>query len=79
MKKPQLIKHFIFFIFLSCFFTRQALAYVGPGVGLSAIGAFLAVLLGAIATIFGFVWYPIRRFIRMRKKPDNNVQGGKVE
>lgn len=79
MKSYQLIKPFVFFIFLSCFFTQQAMAYVGPGVGLSAVGAFLAVVVGAIVTIFGFVWYPIRRLIRKWKKSNNNARGGKTE
>ena len=44
------------------------IAYVGPGAGLSAIGAFLALLGGIIIAIFGFVWYPIKRFRAKRKK-----------
>ena len=43
------------------------IAYVGPGAGLSAIGAFLALLGGIIIAIFGFVWYPVRRMLRNRK------------
>ena len=79
MKKYQLIKLFVFFIFLFCFFTQQAMAYVGPGVGLSAIGAFLAVVTGAIVAIFGFVWYPIRWLIWKWKKSNNKTRGGKTE
>lgn len=45
---------------------QAALAYVGPGVGLTAIGTFLAfvavIFLGAV----GFLWYPIRRLLRGR-------------
>ena len=32
--------------------------YLGPGAGLSTIGAFLAVVAGIIVALFGFVWYP---------------------
>ena len=46
-------------------FSSSALAYIGPGSGLSAIGAFLAAVVGLIVAIFGFVWYPIKR---LRKK-----------
>ena len=46
------------------------LAYLGPGAGLSTIGAFLAVVAGIIVALFGFVWYPIRRLLRKRKPRD---------
>lgn len=42
---------------------NAAMAYVGPGAGLSAIGSILA-FLGSIALlIVGFVWYPIKRIV----------------
>lgn len=44
------------------------LAYVGPGAGLSAIGAFLALVAGIAIAVFGFVWYPIKRLLRKRSK-----------
>ncbi len=44
------------------------IAYVGPGAGLSAIGAFLAVLAGIVVAIVGFLWYPIKRLIRSVKR-----------
>lgn len=40
------------------------IAYVGPGAGLSAIGAFLALVAGVFVAIAGFIWYPIKRLIR---------------
>ncbi len=45
------------------------IAYVGPGAGLSAIGAFLAMVAGVFVAIAGFVWYPIKRLIRRIKAP----------
>jgi len=44
-----------------------AFAYLGPGVGLSAIGAFLALILGVLVAFFGFIWYPLRRLWRKDK------------
>lgn len=45
-----------------------ALAYIGPGSGLSAIGAFIALIAAIIVAILGFLWYPFRRLIRYLKK-----------
>ena len=43
---------------------EAALAYVGPGAGLTAIGTLLA-FLGAIGlAVVGFVWYPLKRMLR---------------
>ncbi|MGD2070440.1 MAG: hypothetical protein PVI57_17320 [Gemmatimonadota bacterium] len=41
-----------------------AVAYIGPGAGLSAIGAFLALVAAVVVAIFGFVWYPVKRLFR---------------
>jgi len=48
-----------------------ALAYIGPGAGLSAIGTFLAVIGAAILLIVGFVWYPAKRLLRWLKAKRN--------
>jgi hypothetical protein len=45
----------------------DAWAYIGPGAGLSAIGALLALLAVAVLAAVGFVWYPIKRLMRRRK------------
>jgi hypothetical protein len=42
------------------------IGYIGPGAGLTAIGAFLAVVAGLIVGIFGFVWYPVKTLLRRR-------------
>jgi hypothetical protein len=44
-----------------------ALAYLGPGGALTALGSALA-LLAAIAIAFlGMIWYPIKRLLRWRR------------
>ena len=45
-----------------------AMAYIGPGAGLTAIGTVLALVGAVVLAIFGFVWYPIKRYMRQRKK-----------
>lgn len=47
---------------------QDASAYVGPGAGLTAIGAALAFVGGIVLAIFGFLWYPIKRLFRGRAK-----------
>lgn len=50
-----------------------SLAYVGPGLGLGAIGSFFALLGAMLFGVLGFVWYPIKRLIRRfrPKSPDD--------
>ncbi len=44
-----------------------ALAYIGPGTGLSVIGSVLALIGATLLLIVGFVWYPVKRLLRRRK------------
>lgn len=53
---------------IPAFAEMATLAYIGPGAGLSAIGALLALLFAVIVALFGFVWYPIRRVYRSFKR-----------
>ena len=46
---------------------NSALAYIGPGAGLSVIGTVLAVIGALFLLILGFIWYPIKRLLRGRK------------
>ena len=59
-------------VILEVFFSQEAFAYVGPGTGLSAIGAFLALIVGVFVTVMGFLWYPIKRLLGKKKlqEPD---------
>lgn len=50
-----------------------AFAYVGPGAGLSIIGSLLAFLAAIVVGVFGFLWFPIRRFLRKRKQAAEQV------
>jgi hypothetical protein len=42
-----------------------AYAYMGPGVGLSAIGALLSLVAAGAVSLLGFIWFPIKRAIRL--------------
>ncbi len=47
---------------------EYALAYIGPGAGLSALGTVVALIGAFLLMIVGFVWYPIKRLLRGRQK-----------
>jgi len=55
-------------------FGNPALAYIGPGAGLGAIGTILALVGGVILAIVGFVWYPIKRLLRRLSKNKDNTR-----
>lgn len=46
--------------------SNVAQAYVGPGLGLSAIGTIFAFIGALFLAVVGFVWYPIKRLFRRR-------------
>ena len=79
MKQPPPVGSVAFLLLLVSIFPRPAMAYVGPGGGLSAIGVFFAVVAVVIVAIFGFVWYPIKRLMRKWKKPGHRDKDGGME
>ena len=56
-------------VLLTISFTTPALAYIGPGAGIGAIGTVVAVIGAILLMIAGFVWYPIKRMLKLGKKP----------
>ena len=53
-------------ILLAC--PTAALAYVGPGLGLGAIGAIAGVVFSIFLAIVAVFWYPIKRLFGIGKK-----------
>lgn len=45
----------------------NAYAYVGPGLGLGAIGAVVGLIVAIILSIVGVIWYPFKRMLRKLK------------
>lgn len=45
----------------------QAQAYIGPGLGLGAIAVTVAVVLGVLLLIGGFIWFPLKRMLKRNK------------
>lgn len=52
------------------FVPGSAHAYVGPGLGLGAIGAFIGIIFAVILALVGLFWYPLKR---MFKKGDTTA------
>ena len=53
------------------------LAYIGPGAGLSAIGAALALVGAILLGIVGFLWYPVKRLMKRRKTAESDDGGNR--
>jgi hypothetical protein len=43
---------------------EAAFAYGGPGSVISGIGALLAAVAALLATLFGFIWFPLKRLYK---------------
>jgi len=64
----RIVHLIIWAVMLVALVPSDGFAYIGPGAGLSAFGALLALVVTAIVAIFGFVWYPIKRLLRSLKR-----------
>jgi hypothetical protein len=53
---------------------QAALAYIGPGAGISAIGTVIAFIAAVFLAIVGFLWYPIKRLLAKIKKNKKGAQ-----
>lgn len=51
----------LFGLILTFMLSSPALAYIGPGAGLSAIGSFIALVIAVIVALVAFVWFPMKR------------------
>ena len=51
-----------------------AFAYVGPGAGITVVGAALAFIASVFLAVVGFVWYPIKRLMRAMTARRNRRQ-----
>jgi len=56
-----------FLAFLLALLPLPALAYIGPGVGIGAIGALVAVAVAVVLIVAGFVWFPVKRALKKRR------------
>jgi len=58
-------------IFLTIFVPYSAFAYIGPGAGVTAIGALWAVILALFFALAGLLIWPIKIYLMRRKQKQN--------
>jgi hypothetical protein len=51
--------------------SEPALAYVGPGAGISMLGALGAVIVAILFALGGLIWWPVRTMLRRKKQAAN--------
>ncbi len=56
-------------LLLALGWTAPALAYIGPGAGLSLLGALWGVLAAVLAALLFLLFWPLRRLLRRRRQP----------
>ena len=52
----------------------QVLAYIVPGAGLSIVGSLIALFVAIFVAIFGFLWFPIRRMLRKKRRAPKQAE-----
>jgi hypothetical protein len=64
------------FLLISAFLTDIAHAYIGPGLGLGAIGAIVGIIVAVFLAIVGIIWYPFKRMMQKLKAAKDNTSDG---
>jgi len=65
--KIKIDSNYLKITFLILVIPAHSFAYVGPGAGITFLGALWAVITAIVLAIGGFLVWPIRAFIRRRK------------
>jgi hypothetical protein len=48
---------------------QPALAYIGPGAGITVLGALWGVVVAVVLALAALLWWPLRVLFRRRRKP----------
>lgn len=65
-------------ILLNAILAPSIFGYIGPGAAVTSIGVLLAIIAAVAIAIVGFLWYPIRRFLKKRKKTNEQQAESKT-
>ena len=69
---------FILSLIIFCLMSFSSSAYLGPGIGTGAIVATLGIIIAIFATLFGLIWFPIKKLLKKRKEKKDQ-QENKVD
>ena len=58
------------YLLLLLLFPITAHAYIGPGMGVGALGVVIGFVLSIFLAILAIFWYPIKRLVKKFKKDD---------
>ena len=72
--KNRVLKFAVLIVMILLFQPQYLMAYVGPGTRMTAIGTFIAFVLGILVAILGFIWYPIKRLLKNKSNEPNQVK-----
>jgi len=67
----------VILILLACLFlvtASPALAYIGPGAGISVLGSLLSILATIVVAIGAILFWPLRKFMKRRKARRESVE-----
>jgi len=53
--------------------TTPAIAYIGPGAGISVLGSLLGILATIVVAIGAIVMWPLRKFLKKRRQPSSDA------
>ena len=59
-------------ILMILFFSKYALAYIGPGLGLGLIASIVGLIFSILLFIFAILWFPLKKIFKKEKKNQNN-------
>lgn len=54
----------------------QALAYIGPGAGMSIVGSVLSILATFFVAVGAILFWPVRKYLKRRKARRESAGGG---
>ncbi|MGB5488997.1 MAG: hypothetical protein WBN06_16515 [Lysobacterales bacterium] len=68
----------VLLMFIQMTLVSPALAYIGPGAGISVLGSLLSILATIFIAIGAIIFWPLRKFIKRRRARRESVVGTEV-
>jgi O-antigen/teichoic acid export membrane protein len=62
-------------LLISVILVDSSYAYIGPGLGLGAVGALVGTIVAIFLAIIGVIWYPLKRLLRKVRSAKHDTGG----